>query len=106
MAVRSGMDTSGVFPFAELDLTFGGDSYVVRVTATPPYRTQTPGELLCHIDWMNVTQGTQGRYENITLPAMRGGDNNQRRFSMIRRFQNDRGRGVSVPSPVFPGRRP
>ena len=107
MAVRTGYsDATNREPFAELDLTHGGDSYVVRVTAIPPYRTATPGELVCHIDYMNVTQGTQGRYENVTLPPIGPADNRQRRFTMIRHFQANRGRGVSVPSPVFPGRRP
>lgn len=103
---NKGEDGSGVFPYAELDLTHGGDSYVVRITALPPYRNPATDELLCHIDWMNSTQGTQGRYENVTLPAKTPADNNERSHSMVRHFQTNRGQGVSVPSPVFPGTRP
>lgn len=105
MAVRHnnlGEDGSGEFPYAEIDHMHLGDSYVVRVTAIPPYRTALADALLCHVDWMNVTQGTSGRYAAVTLPPKTPADNNQRRHSMLRFFTARRGSGSSIPSPVFP----
>jgi hypothetical protein len=107
MAIRTnnlGEDGSGVFPWSEIDTTRGGDAYIVRITALPPYRNRLTDELLCHVDWQNVTQNTSGRYANVTLPAKQG--NEGRRGPLLRHFVANRGRGISTPSPVFPGRRP
>ena len=86
MAVRNdnlGVDGTGVFPWAEMDHVHAGDTYVIRVTAVPPYRTPAD-ELNCHIDWTNVTAGTSGRWANILLPAKVGPEG--RRGPMLRYF--------------------
>lgn len=90
MAVRFdnvGVDGTGQFPWAEMDHVHAGDSYIIRVTAIPPYRDRVTDELNCHIDWWNVTQGTQGRWANVLLPAKQGGEG--RRGPMLRYFNTN-----------------
>jgi hypothetical protein len=87
MAVRTnnlGDDGTGQFPWAEMDHVHAGDSYVIRLTAIPPYRDQLTDELNCHIDWTNLTQGTNGRWSNVLLEAKVGPEG--RRGPMLRYF--------------------
>lgn len=92
--------------------TLAGDTLVFRITLLHPYRhyVETNGvwqkdddELLCHLDFLNVTQGISGRYANIWLPDKQGGDNGLRRFSAHRTLvvllQTNQ---PFDPSPVYP----
>lgn len=96
--------------YAEFDeLVYLGDSYVVRVTALHPYKdsgSADPDALLCHIDFMNVTQGISGRYENVWIPGRdfseQGGQGHLRRWSAIRAVKTLVDTVTPVPSPVFP----
>jgi hypothetical protein len=99
MTVRTGNDSTGRFPYGELDLVHAGDSFLVRVTALPPYRDPVTDELNCHIDFLNISKGTNGRFENILLAAKQG--NEGRRGPMIRFFQRSLAQGRAfIPSPV------
>lgn len=103
MAVRhdnKGEDGTGMYPWAELDRTHAGKSYVVRVTAIPPYRDPVTDELLCHIDFLNATDGISGRWENVTLEAKQGGEG--RRGPMNRFFNTHIAGNTHIASPVFP----
>ena len=97
---NEGEDGSGRYPYAEIDFTHNSEDYIVRITAVPPYRTATPGQLHCHIDWKRVSDGRARRYENVLLEPMQAGDNGRRRHSLLRQFQALRGSNQSVPSPV------
>ena len=100
MAVRTndlGVDGSGVFPYAEIDITHGGEDYIVRLTAVPPYRNKDTDELNAHVDYFRASTGESRRYEGVTIPAK--GQGEKRRESTIRLFKQFRGQGVSIPSP-------
>jgi hypothetical protein len=91
--------------YAEFDeLVWNGDSYVFRITALFPYKDYANGkdELYCHIDFLNVTQGTSGRFPNVWLPAREQGDANLRRFSAIRKLKDCITNDTAIPSPVYP----
>lgn len=95
--------------YAESDeYTFAGDSYVVRFTAMFPYRERDGNfnplndKLRVTIDFMNVTQGTSGRYYDVFLPERGPGDNNLRRFSAYNAMNQLLATTTPIPSPVFP----
>lgn len=99
MTVRTGNDGTGRYPYGELDLVRGGESFLVRVTALPPYRDPVTDELHCHIDFLNISKGTNGRFANILLPAKQG--NEGRRGPMTRFFQMAMAQQRAfIPSPV------
>ena len=102
-AVENGREES----YAEFDeLQWRGDSYVVRVTALYPYKdyANNGDDLLCHIDFMNVTQGISGRYANAVIPArdFNEPDGHLRRHSAIRHLKWLVDNVQPVDSPVFP----
>ncbi|KKN01583.1 hypothetical protein LCGC14_1126320 [marine sediment metagenome] len=93
--------------YAEFDkLVWRGDSYVIRITALYPYKDYANGgdDLSAHIDFLNVTQGISGRFDNIIIP---GRDQNEpeghlRRFSAIRKLKDLVDNATPIASPVFP----
>jgi hypothetical protein len=94
-------------PYAEFDeLVYQGDAYVFRVTALHPYKDYANGgdDLSCHIDFMNVTQGTSGRYANVIIAGRDFGEpqGHLRRWSAIRKLQDLITNDTPIPSPVFP----
>ena len=103
-AIENGRDES----YAEFDeLVYQGDAYVVRVTALAPYKDQQsvdPDALLCHIDFMNVTQGTSGRYANVWIPGRDFGEpqGHLRRWSALRTVRDLVDNVTPIASPVFP----
>jgi hypothetical protein len=102
--VENGRETT----YAEFDeLVYLGDSYVIRVTAIHPYKNlpgEDPDALLCHIDFMNVTQGTSGRYANVIIPARdpQEPQGHLRRWSAIRKLQDLVNNSIPIASPVYP----
>ncbi len=93
--------------YAEFDeLVWQGDSYVVRITPLYPYKdyANNNDSLLCHIDFMNVTQGTSGRYASETIPGRDANEpqGNLRRWSAIRHLKDRVTNSTPTASPVFP----
>lgn len=103
-AIENGNEES----YAEFDeLVYQGDSYVFRVTALHPYKdpqSMDPDALRCHIDFMNVTQGTSGRYADVWIDGRdpMEPDGHLRRWSAIRKLQDLVTNNTPIPSPVFP----
>ena len=95
-----GEDGSGIFPYAEIDHTFQGKTYNVRLTALPPYRNPLTDELNCHVDFINVTDGVSGRFENQVVPAKVGPE--RRRDPFLRMFNQLIVQATPIASPVFP----
>ncbi len=98
-------------PYVEAtgEFSFQGDSYVVRCTALWPYKDYRGNigrghadELHCHIDFMNVTQGTSGRFPNVWIPQRQAGDANLRRHSCFRLLRQLLVQQTPIPSPVYP----
>lgn len=90
-----------------------GDTMIFRITLLnpyrhydfdvwPPVRLEPRDELLVHLDFWNVTDGTSGRYASIWLPEKEPGDNNLRRYSGFRKLQDLFQSVTPIPSPVYP----
>ena len=98
VTIRYGfIDPEQTMPYAEIMDKRGGKEYVVRMTAIPPYRSEN-NELRAHIDYMDVAVGETRRYEAVMVPAPRL--NEKRRHPMLRLFRSNRGKGISIKSPV------
>lgn len=102
--INYGQDPITGEAFAESDeFNFQGKTWMVRITAVPPYKDYANGgdELLVTIDFNNITDGIKGRYENVWLPAREPGDNNLRRHSLYRELPNLLGQVQPIPSPIY-----
>lgn len=102
MALEHGIDSTGRYPWAQIDFRWRGDSYLIRLTAIPPYRELPSNLLNGHIDFWNVTEGIAGRYPNIKINAPNTGIGETRRHPTIRDLKALVGSVTPVPSPVFP----
>ena len=96
-------------PTAEFDeMVWRGDSYVFTITALWPYKepnSADPDALLCHIDFMNVTKGTSGRFARRKIPGRDTSepDGHLRRHSAMRRLKQLIRNGSRMrPSPIYP----
>lgn len=94
-------------PWAQLDgINYQGNEYVIRMTALAPYKDYAQGSdaLRCHIDFLNITQGISGRYEDTEIPGrdFQEPDGHMRRWSAIRHLQFLVDNVTPIASPVFP----
>ena len=93
--------------YAEFDeLKWRGKSYVLRVTMLYPYKdyANNKDDLRCHIDFMNVSDGTSGRFHDVIIPGrnLNEPEGHLRRWSAIRKLKELVQEGTTVPSPVYP----
>jgi hypothetical protein len=88
------------------DFTHAGDAYTVRITALYPYKQYSQGgdELLCHIDFLNVTAGVSGRFANVWCDARNPDEasGHLRRHSCYRTLRRLLETAEFIPSPIFP----
>jgi len=87
--------------YGEIDHTFQGKDYLVRITARVPM-LNADDTLNCIIDFHNITDGVGGRFDNVVLPAKLPGDNDLRRHVLLREFGPMILNDTPVASPVFP----
>ena len=89
------------------DFTHAGDSYIVRITALYPYKTYkgpNGDALRAHIDFINVTQGTSGRFADVQIDPRNPNEasGHLRRHSTYRTLRRLLQTRTPTVSPVFP----